>query len=93
MTFGEPAQKPPDEQSPIAIDPRSMSTLEACIFFFVIRIRMKKYGCIMRTYRYIVKFSQTASGPSDGTKRETLVEDQAIFILQFELNLKDSEKI
>ena len=29
ITFREPAQKPPDEQRPIEIDPRSMSTLEA----------------------------------------------------------------
>ena len=32
MTFREPAQKPPDEQRPTAIDPRSMSTLEAYLF-------------------------------------------------------------
>ena len=88
MTFREPAQNPPDEQSPIAIDPRSMSTLEAC-FFQKVEIRKKVLMLIfLRTYGNIVKFGQTASGPSNGTKRETLVKDQTIFILQFELNLK-----
>ena len=38
MTFREPAQKPPDEQRPIAIDPRSMSTLEAFFYFFNLRL-------------------------------------------------------
>lgn len=39
MTFREPAQKPPDEQRPIAIDPRSMSTLEAYFYLFRVKIR------------------------------------------------------
>jgi hypothetical protein len=34
MTFREPAQKPPDEQRPLAIDPRSMSTLEAYYYYY-----------------------------------------------------------
>ena len=41
MTFREPAQKPPDEQRPLEIDPRSMSTLEAYFFIFYFEVEIK----------------------------------------------------
>ena len=73
ITFREPAQKPPDEQRPIEIDPSSMSTLEAYFYLFH-KLGLKCLG-VLRTHRNIIKLGQTAPSPSNSAKRETLVED------------------
>lgn len=89
-TVREPAQKPPAEASPVAQEPRSMSTLEACRWEGV---RLENDIGRTSTYGNIVQFCQTTTCPTNGTEGVCLIEDQTVFILVLELNLKKKERI
>lgn len=69
-TVWEPAQKPPEEQRPIATEPTSMSTFSAYDQYISWTSRRAK----QITYWDIVQLRQSTAGPSNSTNREALIQ-------------------
>jgi hypothetical protein len=79
----EPAQNPPDEFRPAATEPTSVSICVACATcgeFTTAR-------SMGDTHSHVIKFRETASSSAYGAEGNTLIQNQAIFTLELQLDL------
>ena len=77
------AQNPPDELSPFATEPSSMSIWVACPTCAEFTANQNMGD----TYGQIIQFREAASSSTYGAKGDTLIEIQTIFILMLQLDL------